>query len=290
MGLLGNFKKLLSGGKVDIRSRFELLREAISGTMSAFYMARDRQTDKIVGLKLLDPEKTAALEARFVGLDRPSEGEIALKFRHPLIVHTFEHGVSTENQQFLVMEFLDGAGLNSLLVTRNPILNGNRLRLLRQAAEALGVVHAAGFIHRDICPRNFVIRPDGKSLKLIDFGLTVPATPQFMQPGNRTGTPNYMAPELVRRKKADQRLDIFAFGVTAFELMSSELPWPRGSTGQAAMTHGVADATDLRTLCPKIHPDLASAIQSCIETEPGKRPASTAKFLEMLSNVHSDTV
>jgi serine/threonine-protein kinase len=258
--------------------------------MSSFYMARDRQTDKIVGLKLLDPEKTSALEARFVGFNRPTEGEIAMKFRHPLIVQTLEHGVSTENQQFLVMEFLEGAGLNSLVLTKNPILNGNRLRLLRQAAEALAAVHAAGYIHRDICPRNFVVRSDGKSLKLIDFGLTVPATPQFMQPGNRTGTPNYMAPELVRRKKADQRLDMFSLGVTAFELMSSELPWPRGSTGQAAMTHGVADATDLRTLCPKIHPQLASAIQSCIETEPAKRPQTPQKLLELLNQVSSETI
>ena len=81
--------------------------------------------------------------------------------------------------------------------------------LLRQAAEALAAVHRAGYIHRDICPRNFVVDKDCESLKLIDFGLTVPATPPFMQPGNRTGTPNYMAPEVVRRRPTDQRLDIF---------------------------------------------------------------------------------
>ncbi len=290
MGLLGNFRNLLRGSKVDIKSRFELLREAISGTMSSFYMARDRQTDRIVGLKLLDADKTKALEARFVGLDRPTEGEIAMRFHHPLIVETYEHGLSTENQQFLVMEFLDGAGLNSLIVARNTMLDGNRLALLRQAAEALQVVHASGFIHRDICPRNFVVARDGKSLKLIDFGLTVPATAPFMQPGNRTGTPNYMAPELVRRKKADQRLDIFAFGVTVFELFAGDLPWPRGATGQAAMSHGVADAAGLKTFCPKVHPRIAATIHACIESEPSARPASAQKILEMLKDVKSETV
>ncbi len=285
MGLLSNIKSLLLPNKVDVRVRFELLREAMSGTMSAFHMARDRQTGAVVGLKLLDPVKTAALEARFVGLNRPCEGEIAMRFDHPNIVRTYEHGITTENQQFLVMEFLDGPGLNSLLVKRDGQLDGKRLSLLRQAAEALGAVHAAGFIHRDICPRNFVLSRDFGTLKLIDFGLAVPATPPFMQPGNRTGTPNYMAPELVRRKKADQRLDVFAFGVTIFELFTFELPWPRGSTGQAAMSHGIAPPTDIRTLCPAVHPQLADAIHACLESEPEKRPATMRHFLDMIQDV-----
>src|SRR6187551_2167950 len=112
MGLLG---KLFKGGtKVNVRSRFELLREAISGTMSTFHMARDRTTKEIVGLKILDRDKTAALEARFVGVAKPREGEIAVLISHPNIVRTIEHGLTTDNEQFIVMEFLDGPGLNSL--------------------------------------------------------------------------------------------------------------------------------------------------------------------------------
>jgi len=64
-----------------------------------------------------------------------------------------------------------------------------------------------------------------------------------MQPGNRTGTPNYMAPELVRRLKTDQRLDVFSFGVTAYETCSFDLPWERGTTGQVAMSHARPPAT-----------------------------------------------
>src|SRR5579859_7139599 len=225
MGLLGNFKALLNRpAKVDIRARFEILREAISGTMSSFFVARDRQTGQTVGLKLLDPEKTALFEARFTGLSKPTEGEIASQFVHANIVRTLEHGMTTDGQQYLVMEYIDGPGLNSLLIVRSPRLDGMRLSLTRQAAESLDVVHTAGYIHRDVCPRNFVLYRDCRMLKLIDFGLAVPETPSFTQPGNRTGTPNYMAPELVRRKKADHRLDIFAFGVTLYELFTFELP------------------------------------------------------------------
>lgn len=287
MGLLGNFKTLFAGSKVDVRSRFELLREAISGTMSSFYMARDRKSKEIVGLKILDLQKTAALESRFVGINKPKEGEIAVQMTHPHIVRTIEHGITTNNEQYLVMEFLDGPGLNSLIVGRSEKLNGRRLKLLRQAAQAIGAVHTAGYIHRDICPRNFVVDANCESLKLIDFGLTVPATAPFMQPGNRTGTANYMAPEVVRRRPTSERLDVFAFGVTAYELCAFELPWPRGA-GLAAMAHGAQEPTDIRQYCPTIDPRLERAILACLESSPEKRPGSMDEFLKMIKGVERE--
>jgi serine/threonine-protein kinase len=284
MALFDRLGGLLQGKKLDVRSRFELMRKAISGTMSKFYMARDRKTDQIVGLKILDPEKTALFMARFKGLKKPSEGEIAVQLNHPRIVKTFEHGLTTQGAQYLVMEFLDGAGMNSLLIGQDEILEGRRVRFIRQLAEALAAVHEKGFLHRDICPRNVILSGDGENIKLIDFGLTVPATKEFMQPGNRTGTPNYMAPELVRRKMTDQRLDIFAFGVTAFEICTYELPWLRGETGQAAMTHD-QPPIDIRELRPNIHPVLAKAIHYCIEPDMNKRCKSMDEFLKMIKRV-----
>ncbi len=286
--LMGLLDKLFKGTtKVNVRSRFELLREAISGTMSSFYMARDRKTKEIVGLKILDREKTEAFESRFTGIKKPKEGEIAVTLAHPYIVRTMEHGITTDNEQFLVMEFLDGPGLNSLVVARSESLNGRRVRLIRQAAEALAAVHRAGYIHRDICPRNFVVAKDCTSLKLIDFGLTVPAEPHFMQPGNRTGTANYMAPEVVRRRATTQRLDIFSFGVTVFEMCAFDLPWPRGA-GQAAMAHGSQEPVELRKFCPKIDPRLEQAIVACLESNPEKRLASMDEFLKMIKGVEHE--
>ncbi|NQU25833.1 MAG: serine/threonine protein kinase [Candidatus Nealsonbacteria bacterium] len=286
MAFLNRFKSLLSGGKrLDVKARFSLLREAISGTMSKFYMAKDRQTGKIVGLKILDAEKTAFLESRFKGLNKPCEGEIALGMKHPNLVETFEHGLTTEGNQYLVMEFLEGPGMNSLLVARHKVLDVRRVIYIRQTAEALAAVHDAGFIHRDICPRNLILTSrDGKHLKLTDFGLSVPATAEFMRPGNRTGTPNYMAPELARRQKTDLRLDVFAFGVTTYEMCTFELPWPSGDTGMAAMTHN-QPPTDIREHCPKIHPELAKALHACIEPNPKERCPSVAEFLKRIRNV-----
>jgi serine/threonine protein kinase len=290
MGIGQFFKSLMEGGKVDVASRYEILREAVSGTMSNFNMARDRETGKVVGLKVLDKAKTDALEARFKGLKKPTEGEIAATFKHPRIVETFYHGMTTHDEQFVVMEFLDGPGLNSLIIGRSKLLDGNRLALARQAAEALEAVHEAGFIHRDICPRNFVCSKDASSLKLIDFGLTLPAEKEFMQPGNRTGTPNYMAPEVVRRKQTDQRLDIFAYGVSMYELFAFELPWLRGDTGQAAMTHGQSAPPPLRKFYSKINPTLEAAIHKCMESEPENRFQSITQCLKTISKLKHEDV
>ena len=290
MGIGQFIKSFLDGGKVDVASRYEILREAVSGTMSNFNMARDRETGKIVGLKVLDKAKTDALEARFKGLKKPTEGEIASSFKHPRIVETLYHGFTTNDEQFVVMEFLDGPGLNSLIIGRSKLLDGNRLALARQAAEALEAVHEAGYIHRDICPRNFVCSKDASSLKLIDFGLTLPAEKEFMLPGNRTGTPNYMAPEVVRRKSTDQRLDIFAYGVSMYELFAFELPWLRGDTGQAAMTHGQSAPPPLRTFYPKINPTLEAAIHKCMESEPENRFQTITQYLKAISRVKHEDV
>jgi len=289
MGISSFFKSILEGDKVDINKRYEILRDAVSGTMSDFHMARDRETEQIVGLKILDKVKYEQLEMRFRGLDKPSEGEIAIAFDHPRIVTTHGYGLTSKGEQFLIMEFLDGPGLNSLIIGRSELLNGNRLTLMRQAAESLQVVHDAGYIHRDICPRNFVCAADATSLKLIDFGLTVPARPEFMQPGIRTGTPNYMAPEVVRRKQTDHRLDIFAFGVSMYEMFSFELPWQRGSgDGLAAMNNGQSEPTSLKKYYPNIHPTIEQVITKCLVPDPPARMPSMKELLTTISSLKDE--
>ena len=285
MGLFDQFKSLMDS-KLNVAQRYELSRESVTGTMSAFRMAKDKKTGDVVGLKILDPEKTEFFEARFKGLSKPSEGEIASQFEHPLIVKTLDYGITSNGETYLVMEYLPGPGLNVLIKQRSPALVKNRLPLIRQMAESLGVVHKAGFIHRDICPRNYICSEDGSRLTLIDFGLTVPATKVFMQPGNRTGTPNYMAPEVVRRRTTDQRLDIFSLGATCYQTCCFELPWPsQDVTGKAAMLHDTVQPIPLQDVCDDVDPKLATLIMQCLEKDPAKRPPSTADFLRALSNI-----
>jgi serine/threonine-protein kinase len=185
-----------------------------------------------------------------------------------------------------VQEFVEGTLLHSLLSSRKALTPAKRLDLVRQAATAIAAVHKAGFVHRDICPRNFILRPDG-TLVLIDFGLTVPDKPVFLQPGNRIGTPNYMAPEVVRRRQADRRLDVFSFGVTAYEICALDLPWPRGTSGKAALAHDTPPA-DIRQRWPEIPRPFGDAIMACIAAEPAQRPETLDAFLARIKGVALD--
>ncbi len=291
-------KKPASGGEsgkvakasksVDIEGRFERLRSAISGTMSNFFVAKDRQNDnRVVGVKLCDTDKVEFFESRFKGLNKPSEGEIAIQMQHPNIVKTLEYGTSSKGQLFLVMEYIDGPGLNQLIQERQEeMLAGKRLEMIRQMAEALAYVHRKEFIHRDICPRNYMATKDLGAVKLIDFGLTLPATRPFMAPGNRTGTPLYMSPEIVRRRATDKRVDIFSFAVTCYHLITFDLPWQISDTsGRAALHHDTSPPRDILEHRPQMDKNLAHAIMSAMHANPDLRTPDIETFLRQIRNV-----
>src|SRR5688572_11135326 len=132
--ILTKLQEMFKDRRVDVAERFEIVREAVSGTMSNFFMAIDRTSGKTVGLKLLDPEKCATFEARFKGLKKPSEGQIALKLKHPRIVETLEFGNTKDGKQYILMEFVEGTGLHTLIKNQDLLLGNNRALLFRQMA------------------------------------------------------------------------------------------------------------------------------------------------------------
>ena len=302
MGLFDSIKALLPSQKntsnrrevvfrknVNIQKRFEVIRKSVSGTMSTFYMARDRETDRVIGLKIADRNKTGLFEQRFKTLKKPSEGKIAVKIEHAYVVKTYEYGTTSNGESYMVMEFLKGNGMHAMIYDQDSMLEGRRLNLLRQMAEAIAAVHEAGFIHRDVCPRNFICSRDCQSAKLFDFGLSLPDEKSFHQPGNRTGTPLYMAPEIIRRKWTDHRVDIFAMGVSFYQLCTFHLPWPSSDhTGLAALTHDTIPPEDIFKYRPNLHPTLAAAIMTCLAVEPAKRYQTVNDFIKAIDGLTSE--
>src|SRR5262249_4282238 len=144
MNVLSRLKSMFGGGtpRIDIEKRFHSLVRVGQGSMSKLFRARDPTSGRTVALKILDKRKTAGLMARnYGGAVRPSEGGISVGLRHPNVVHTFEHGLSTKDEQFLVMEFIEGVGFNFLIETKDRKLQGKRINYLIQAAEGLAYVH-----------------------------------------------------------------------------------------------------------------------------------------------------
>jgi serine/threonine protein kinase len=225
--------------------------------------------------------KTARFESRFIGINKPKEGAICTALRHKNIVQTFEYGLTREKEYYLVMELIEGMGLNFLVETRNEKLNGQRIHFLTQLCDALEYTHKQGFMHRDMCPRNVMITSDG-SLKLIDFGLAVPILPAFCKPGNRTGTPNYLAPELIRRVTTDQRVDLFALGVTAYEVFTFNLPWDKAESLQTLLSHMNSPGRDPRDHRPDLDKETAEFLIKAVQRDPRDRFQSAAEFRDAL--------
>ncbi len=256
--------------RVDITERFELIGRVGQGSMSKVWRARDMKTGMIIALKVLDGVRTRRFESRFVGLEKPSEGEVAVQLKHPNIVTTYEFGETLKGEQFLVMEFVEGIGLSYLVDTQNAVMRKKRLRFMIQLGDSIAYFHKQGWIHRDICPRNVLVNEDSR-IKLIDFGLVVPNTPEFQKPGNRTGTVNYMAPELIKRQKTNQQIDVFSYAVTCYEMFTQDFPWASGETLETVLQHVNQPPIDIRERAPDIDDEVAEIIMRGLERSPADR-------------------
>lgn len=271
--------------KVDISRRFDLIGRIGQGSMSKVFRANDKLRERIVALKILDVMKTKRLESRFIGLNKPTEGEIAIQLKHPHIVETYEHGITTNNEQFIVMEFVDGVGLSYLIDVQNEVMKQNRLRFMIELGEAIEYFHQQGWIHRDICPRNVLVNRE-LSIKLIDFGLVVPNTERFQAPGNRTGTANYMAPELIKRQRTDQRIDIFSYAMTCYEMWAKRLPWDAVESLDAVTQTINNPPTDIRKFAKRMNKDVADTIMKGLERHPDDRWQTIGEMLAPLRKVY----
>jgi eukaryotic-like serine/threonine-protein kinase len=270
--------------RTNIKERFDLESRIGQGSMSRVFRARDRRISRTVCIKILDKIKTAKFDARFVGLVRPNEGQVCTNLKHKNIVQTYEWGMTKEGELFLVMEFIEGLGLNFLIETKARQLEGNRINFLCQAAEALAYLHEQGYMHRDVCPRNIMVTQQGV-VKLIDFGLTIPNTPEFHRPGNRTGTANYMAPELIKRVATDHRVDLFALGVTAYETFTGTLPWEGAQSLQTMLSHLNSPPRDPRELVPDMNEPLREFLLKAVERDPRDRFQTATAFRDALRSL-----
>jgi eukaryotic-like serine/threonine-protein kinase len=264
---------------INIQDRFDLENPIGQGSMSKVYRARDKMLGRTICLKVLDKQKTQRFEERFKGLKRPNEGVVSVSLRHKNIVRTYEWGLTNKGEVWLAMEMIEGVGLNFLIETRNKQLEGNRFNYLSQIAEGLQYIHDQNYMHRDICPRNTMINTEGV-VKLIDFGLTIPSTAEFRRPGNRTGSANYMAPELIKRVSTDHRVDLFALGVTSYETFTQSLPWEGAQSLQTMLSHLNAPGRDPRDFNPDLSPELVKFLMKSIERDPRDRFQSAKEFRE----------
>jgi eukaryotic-like serine/threonine-protein kinase len=198
--------------------RYELL-EFLGGGMSHVYRARDTTIGRTVALKILTPEGCADLETRERFLQ---EARMAGNVTHENIVNIYDYG-EADGRPFLVMEFLQGEDLRSLIRNQQTGDSSLRLRIALQIARAIEYVHTQKIVHRDIKPDNIRIMATG-TVKLMDFGIAKVEGLSRTQAGYVLGTPYYMAPEQVRGGEVTPLVDVYAFGILLFELFAGVKP------------------------------------------------------------------
>jgi serine/threonine protein kinase len=292
--MIGKLKEILSAGgsgqsrntrrRISLQRRFTIISETARGSMSKVYRALDNETGRTICLKVQSREKNeAALSRTSQKVPRPLEGEIGLQIIDPHVVRTFDCGYSTAGEHFLVMEFIDGTSFQYIREARSA-RTAQRVEFLAQAAEGLAAIHAAGFIHHDINPRNFLVTRDDQ-VKLIDFGLSVPNTEDFRRPGNRTGTLQYMAPELLRREPIDERIDVFAFGVMAFELVTNKLPYDANNSTTLMLQRINSEPLDPAIVRPQLSEELCQILRQLTARRREQRWAAISTLPEALRAV-----
>jgi eukaryotic-like serine/threonine-protein kinase len=257
--------------------RYTVERVVGRGGMSTVYLARDRELDRPVAVKVL--AESFGGDEEFVYRFR-REAQTAARLAHPNIVQVFDAGEEGE-RLFIVMEYVDGESLGALRSRLGRLEPSHVLDVGEQACAALGYAHGNGVVHRDVKPGNLLVRRDG-TLKVTDFGIARAAdTTQLTQAGTILGTASYVAPEQARGEPVGPEADIFSLGIVLYEIVTGTVPWKIESVAQLA-TIGEGPVRPVGELAPEAPPELEETIMRCLTRDPRDRPGSAAEVAALL--------
>jgi Protein kinase domain/Domain of unknown function (DUF4384) len=235
--------------------------------MGTVYLARDPRLDRAVAIKLIQAElDNADARERFV-----REARAIALLNHPNIV-TVHDSDYIDSRPYFVLEYIEGRTLEAVIANREPVPVHTRLRWLEELCDGLQFAHEQGIIHRDIKPSNLMLDRSDR-LRILDFGIAKIAGSSPTQASALIGTPAYMAPEYIRGEGIDHRVDLFAVGAVAYELLTFQRAFP-GET-HASVLHKVLQAppaplVDASSLAWP-DPELERIVLHALEKDPGRR-------------------
>ncbi|MGH7624024.1 MAG: protein kinase domain-containing protein [Gemmatimonadaceae bacterium] len=267
---------------------YVLERELGGGGMSRVFLAQDRSLERLIVVKVLLPELAAGMS-----VDRfRREILLSAKLQHPHIVPVHAAGES-HGLPYFTMPYVDGESLRGRIARDGELPVSDAVRILRDVASALNYAHSRGVVHRDIKPDN-VLLSSGVAM-VTDFGvakaLTVSASTTHVgsssssstSTGLALGTPTYMAPEQATADPSmDHRVDLYAFGILAYEMLTGQPPFTNRSPQAVLAAHVTEEPEPVERRRPSVPPPLCALIARCLEKHPADRPQSAGEIMQAL--------
>jgi eukaryotic-like serine/threonine-protein kinase len=272
------------------------------GGMGEVYKATHRMLARPAAIKLIRTEMLGAVDEETAKLSVTRfrrEAEAAANLRSQHTVELYDFGVTEDGTLYLVMEFLDGMDLETLVREKGPLPASRVIHILRQVCDSLEEAHSRGLVHRDIKPANIHLGQVGLRhdfVKVLDFGLVKEVSSVSLEhslatiPGQMAlGTPAYMAPEMALGEPVDGRADIYALGCVAYYLLTGQLVFEAEKAFQMIAKHLQTPPVppSQRTDKPVL-PELERLVLKCLAKSPNDRPQSAAKLREALEWIATD--
>lgn len=250
-----------------LNNRYRLLAQVASGGMAVVYKAHDTVLNRVVAVKILretfadDP----SFRARF-----QTEAQSAANLTHPNIVTVYDFG-EDGSRTYIVMEYVEGRDLKSVIRAEAPLQLDRALDLFVQACAGLGYAHRQGLVHCDVKPQNMLVTNDGR-LKVTDFGIAR-AIAQIVPRDVETvwGTPHYFSPEQASGETPTPASDVYSLGVVLYEMLSGRLPFEGESHTDLAMAHLRDEPPPLTVLNPTVPIQIEQIINKVMSKEPSNR-------------------
>src|SRR3989339_230672 len=265
-------------------SHYHILEELGRGGMGVVYKAQDTKLDRLVAIKFLTTHSSNDEEnnARFL-----QEAKAAASLNHPNILSIYEIDKDDKNQ-FIVMEFIEGDVLRSLLKSVQNISLDRAIDFVTQTAKGLKVAHDKNIIHRDIKSENLMVTKDGQ-VKIMDFGIAkLKGSSGLTKTGMSVGTISYMSPEQVQGVGVDQRSDIWSLGVVFYELLTGELPFK--TEHDAALIYMISneDITPPSSLDRKIPNQIDTIVKKMLDKDWALRYQNLNDFIKDIEAVKKE--
>ncbi len=276
----------LTGELID--GRYQLLRQVASGGMASIYEGFDTRLDRKVAVKIMHSH--LAQDEQFV--DRfIREAKAAAALSHPNIVAVQDQGWNQNGTPavFIVMEMVEGHTLREYLHEQGRLSDRDGIRFLLPVLSALAAAHKQGIVHRDIKPENILVSKEGR-IKIADFGLAKgPLLGSTMTAESSVilGSVSYLSPEQVQRGVADSRSDVYAVGITAFELFTGKKPFDGDAPIQIAYMHVNERVPRVSSVVDGFPSDLDNLIYSATSADPDERPRNASVFHSQLLAVNA---